>query len=331
MNRKQFEQQRKAEWVKLDKLLSVLERKGTRKERRRKQSREALAELPTLYRQVCNDLSLARHRDYGAVLTDRLNQLALRGYHQLYRSRLGFWRRAGRFVAVDFPVEVRANARLFWFCMALFWVPFLSMIAAGQWAPEWVYATLSAENVATLDANFGEASELGDGRESSSDLQMFAFYIYNNVGIDFRTFAGGVLAGIGTIFFLVFNGVYLGASFGHVQHSGGTMLENFWAFTAGHGSFELMAIIISGMAGMKIGLAILAPGRLTRARALKERGREGVRLLYGAALMTTTAAFIEAFWSPSSVPHNVKYVFGGCMWLIVLAYLGLCGRNRADR
>jgi uncharacterized membrane protein SpoIIM required for sporulation len=205
------------------------------------------------------------------------------------------------------------------------------MIAAGQWAPEWVYATISAEHVAQLDNSFGEAGGMGDGRESSSDLQMLAFYIFNNVGIDFRTFAGGVLAGVGTIFFLIFNGVFLGASFGHMQHSGGVLLENFYAFTAGHGSFELMAVVISGMAGMKIGLAILAPGRMTRARALRERGREGVRLLYGAALMTTTAAMIEAFWSPSSVAHSVKYVVGACLWLVVLSYLGLCGRNRADR
>ena len=43
---------------------------------------------------------------------------------------------------------------------------------------------------------------------------MFAHYINNNVGIDFRIFAGGIFFGIGTLFFLIYNGLYLGAVVG---------------------------------------------------------------------------------------------------------------------
>ena len=39
---------------------------------------------------------------------------------------------------------------------------------------------------------------------------MFGFYILNNVSIGFRSFAGGIIFGLGTIFFLVFNGLILG-------------------------------------------------------------------------------------------------------------------------
>ena len=47
-------------------------------------------------------------------------------------------------------------------------------------------------------------------------------------------------------------------------------------------------------AGLMIGHALIAPGRLSRMAALRERGREATTLIYGAALMTTGAAVIAA-------------------------------------
>jgi hypothetical protein len=44
-----------------------------------------------------------------------------------------------------------------------------------------------------------------------SDVLMFGYYIHNNVSIAFRTFAGGILGGVGSIFFLIYNGLIVGA------------------------------------------------------------------------------------------------------------------------
>ena len=41
-------------------------------------------EFPQRYREICQHLALARDRQYGAELVERLNQLALRGHHVLY-------------------------------------------------------------------------------------------------------------------------------------------------------------------------------------------------------------------------------------------------------
>ena len=60
--------------------------------------------------------------------------------------------------------------------------------------------------------------------------------------------------------------------------------------------------------------------------------RPAVRLMYGAALMFTAAAFVEAFWSPlTSVPTAVKIWAGLAGWALLLAYLVLAGRARAAR
>ncbi|WP_331351678.1 stage II sporulation protein M, partial [Cellvibrio sp. UBA7671] len=81
-------------------------------------------------------------------------------------------------------------------------------------------------------------------RESSTNIEMFGFYISNNIGVSFRTFASGILFGVGSIFFLVYNGLLMGAVSGHLTNAGFT--ETFFTFVVGHGSFELTAICISG-------------------------------------------------------------------------------------
>jgi uncharacterized membrane protein SpoIIM required for sporulation len=155
---------------------------------------------------------------------------------------------------------------------------------------------------------------------------MFGFYIKNNVSIDFRIFGGGILAGVGTMFFLVYNGLAMGASAGYVQMAGNP--TSFWSFVAGHSSFELLGMLVAGMAGMRLGLGVLRPGRLRRGTALVQAAKEALPLIYGAAFMTVLAAFVEGFWSAQAVPANAKYAVGIFFWVAWVAYFLRVGRGR---
>jgi uncharacterized membrane protein SpoIIM required for sporulation len=163
--------------------------------------------------------------------------------------------------------------------------------------------------------------------EYGSNFMMFCFYIYHNVGIDFQIFAGGMVAGMGTLFFLVFNGMHLGAAAGYVNHACNP--ESFWSFVIGHSAFELLGMVISGMAGMRLGLAILRPGRLPRVRALGDATRRALPLIYGAALLTTVAALIEGFWSAQRIAPGAKYAFGIGAWILLALLFLLAGRRDA--
>ncbi|MGK0220495.1 MAG: putative membrane protein SpoIIM required for sporulation [Planctomycetota bacterium] len=317
MSRMRFAREREPAWKELELLLDDLERARSRRE-------EEHASLPALYRGLCEDLSLARHRDYGQALEERLNQLALRGYHQLHGTRTGFLARALRFITVGIPRAVRAEARLMALCSLLFWGPFFTLLIAGLVAPEWVLAALPAEHATQLDDSFGGSSELG--RSSSSNVAMFGHYIRNNITIDFRTYAGGLLCGVGALFLLIFNAVVMGAAFGYalLQGYGETLLR----FTVGHGAPELWAVVLSAAGGMRLGLALLAPGRRTRRQALREDGRQSLRLAMGAAFMTSCAAFIEGFWSAQDFSLAVKLAFGVPLWIFVPLWLLLAGRRK---
>jgi uncharacterized membrane protein SpoIIM required for sporulation len=157
-------------------------------------------------------------------------------------------------------------------------------------------------------------------------ILMFGYYIRNNISIAFRTFAGGILGGVGSIFFLVYNGLVIGTVMGHIRQMG--YGGRFFPFVIGHGAFELTAIVLAGAAGLRMGLALLSPGRVSRGQALLLAGRTSLRMLYGAAAMLVLAAFLEAFWSPLSQPAGTKYGVGIILWGYVFSYFLLAGRQR---
>jgi uncharacterized membrane protein SpoIIM required for sporulation len=155
---------------------------------------------------------------------------------------------------------------------------------------------------------------------------MFGHYIKHNIGLAFQCFASGLVAGIGSLFFLAFNGAFFGALAGYLTQRG--LSETFYSFVVTHAAFELTAIVLAGAAGLRIGHSLLAPGRLTRRQALVVASRESVVIIYGVASMLLIAAAVEAFWSSAIwVPPMVKYAVAAVCWISVLAYLTLQGRR----
>src|SRR5262249_56645652 len=98
-----------------------------------------------------------------------------------------------------------------------------------------------------------------------------------------RCFAAGLFAGLGGLFFLAYNGVFSGALAGYLASRG--LSPTFFSFIVTHAAFELTAIVLSGAAGLRIGHALLAPGRYSRLHSLVLARRETVNLPYGAAAL----------------------------------------------
>ena len=286
------------------------------------------AELPLRYRRLCQSLALAADRQYSPRLVDRLNRLALHGHHVLYRSRRRQSQRVLEFVLAGFPRLVRQEWRLVAAAGLLFFGPLAGLIAVLQQFPEFVHYLLTPEQIARFHAMYDPANRRIGMLEADHSLMMFGFYIWNNVRIGFQTFAGGLLFGVGSAWFLGANAVVIGAVAGYLTQVGYS--ETFWSFVAGHSSLELVAIVLAGAAGLRLGLAVIAPGGLSRRSALVAAAKPAVRMMYGAALMLFAAAFVEAFWSPlTEVPFQLKITVGLAGWGLLLAYFGFAGRARA--
>jgi uncharacterized membrane protein SpoIIM required for sporulation len=287
------------------------------------------AEIPARYREICQHLALARDREYSAELVERLSRLALSGHQMLYGAHGRALSRIGAFVARDFPAAVRARLPFVLLSAVLFFGPLVVLAGALQRHPDFAYVVLPSHLIDEFESMYGEdATKLGRARDADDDAVMFGFYIWNNIRIGFQTFAGGIAFGLGALFYLVFNGVFSGAVAGYLIHAG--LGESFFSFVSGHSSFELIAVVLCGAAGLRLGYALIAPGRKRRTDALRAAALEAIPLVVGAAGMLLVAAGIEAFWSPrTAVPPPVKYAVGGALWLMLLAYFAFAGRRRA--
>ncbi len=318
MRQQEFESEHELLWLQIDKALENPARED---------NPQLLAEH---YLSLCQHLAIAKERMYDSALVERLNKRALGLYRELYRyraeTRLNFY----AFFRRDFPLAIYRHR--FYILVALL-VMVLPGLVGGVWSyfdDEAIYSVLDGSQVRHMERIYDpEAGKIGREREADTDLYMFGFYIMNNISVAFRCFAGGLLLGVGTLFVLFFNGMFMGSIAGHLTRL--DYVDTFYPFVIGHGSFELTAIAFSGAAGLRLGYSIISPGQSSRLDSLRDAGRDVVPMLYGIVLMLIIAAFVEAFWSSSSsLPIAVKYSVGAILWGVVLLY-SFSGRRFESR
>ena len=320
----QFEALYQAEWDELERLL---DRVLGRADKRDRSGEVSGARVAALYRRACEQLALARARAYPSYLVDRLERLTADGHQVIYRGHEFGFARLTEMLAIEFPRAVREQWRYVAAAAAVFSVPTIAVGLLVYWRPELILSVVSPETAASFEEMYSPGAEsIGRVRDATTDWIMFGYYIRNNIGVAFQCFAGGLFAGVGSLFFLAYNGAFGGALAGYLTERG--LSSTFYSFIATHAAFELTAIVLSGAAGLRIGHALLAPGRLTRRQALVEATRESATILYGITAMLVVAAGIEAFWSSARwLAPAVKYSVAAMCWIAVLAYFTLQGRR----
>lgn len=323
MKQAAFEQLHSGTWQELDAIVIQLESREPPPD-------DELEKFSSLFRKVCHFHALAIERRYSSFLVDQLEDIVVRAQQQLYRRNQGSWSHFIRFFVRDFPALVRKEKFAVTVASLLFILPTLFLWAGTLVAPELVYTVLDPQETSSMESMYNpENRVLGEARESETNWYMFGFYIRNNISVAFRTFASGLFYGIGTGFFLIYNGALFGAVAGHLTNVG--FDTPFFTFVIAHGSFELTAIVLAGAAGIKLGYAILAPGQLTRVESLRLASGIAIRLIYGVIVMLVVAAFVEAFWSSNNLfPAWIKYTVGAFLWALVLAYFMYAGRQQGD-
>jgi uncharacterized membrane protein SpoIIM required for sporulation len=325
----QFEALYQAEWAELELLLDrVLERQRIKLSSAEFEPLSG-ARVAALYRRACEQLALARARSYPTYIVDRLERLTADAHQLIYREHDFGLVHVATMLTRDFPRAVRNEVRYVAAAAALFMVPTIIVGLMVYWHPELILSVVSPETAAQFERMYSPAAEsIGRVREASTDWMMFGFYIRNNIGVAFQCFAGGLFAGLGSLFFLAYNGAHGGAVAGYLTERG--MSSTFYSFVVTHAAFELTAVVLSGAAGLKIGHALLAPGRRTRRDALVVATRESAVILYGVTAMLLVAAGIEAFWSSARwLAPVIKYSVAGACWAAVFAYFILQGRRAA--
>ena len=311
MNVRRWIARREPNWKRLDGLLQQAEKQGIKT-----LSAKEIKDLASLYRSVSADLARARTQKVGNVLTQELQKLTSRGYNQIYQgSQRQEWQQVKDFVLWGFPKVVRDTWVYIAIATGIF---FLTALIAWWYAwqdPTFIALTVPENIISTVE----EDGELWMGSIVGVEPLASSSITINNLKVSFAAIAGGIFAGLGTIFIMANNGIHIGAIATLVGKN--NLAYPFWAFVLPHGSLELPAIFLAGGAGLLIGKALVFPGEYRRIDALKLNGVKAAQLLFGIIPMLLIAGTIEGFFSPSPIiPSPIKYLVGTGLFCLFILY-----------
>ncbi len=316
MNIQRWIARREPNWKRLDTLLQQVDKKGIKALKA-----SEIRELASLYRSTSADLARAKTNEVGYVLSQNLQQLTSRSYSQIYQgSHRQEWKAIWEFYRWRFPTVVQQT----WGYIAVATAIFLVGVLVAWW-----YAWRDPAFMALIVPNdlitmVRDKHELWMGSILGTEPLASSSIMINNISVSFKAIAGGITAGLLTIFILFFNGLMIGAVAALVGQN--NLAYPFWAFVLPHGSLELPAIFLAGGAGLLIARGLVFPGQYRRVDALKFYGFQAAQLVFGIIPMLVIAGIIEGFFSPSPViPSPLKYMMGMILLTLLVIY---CSRRR---
>jgi uncharacterized membrane protein SpoIIM required for sporulation len=250
--------------------------------------------LAVRYRQVLHDSGLAGARFPGTGAARRLARLAVVATRFLHQEPETSAHPLRRFWASTFPRAFRANLPNLAAAVFLFLVG--AVFGLG----------LSAAHLSLATMLLGEKSVEGlanghlwtESLVSSVPPTVSSSAIArNNLGVALAGWAGGALAGIGSLYILFLNGFLLGAIFGVTLHY--SMSDRLLEFVLAHGVLEITLILVTASAGLRMGRALVEATDLPRREVWRVAGRDALVILFGCLPWFVPLGFVEGFLSPS--------------------------------
>ena len=313
-------------WRQFATLLANVQRRGLAR-----LSEAEISDFVSRYRELTGDLARLQTATRGRQIDSvfYLSRLVAAGHNVLYQERrltaAGVW----EYVTRTVPREIRRSALPIGLAAILLFGPaaiaWIAVVRNPTVAAEFIPQSMldrAEEGVQRAQHNEGYIPDFGELRPVGASTIMT-----NNVTVTYAAFAGGVLAGLGTIFVLVSNGISVGGVLGLYQSKG--ILKLILTFIAPHGVLELSAITIAGGGGLLLASALLIPGALTRREALVVRGRRAIHLIAASSLLLIVAGSLEGFVSPNAGwTPNQKFTVSAITAVLLALYVNL-GRSRA--
>ncbi|PZS21686.1 MAG: hypothetical protein DLM61_27605 [Pseudonocardiales bacterium] len=283
MNLERFQTEREPRWRELERLLEDARGRAERL------GPDGVRRLGERYRGAAADLALARRRFAGDPIVARLEDLVGRARPLVYdatreRGSLltfasrGYWRRiAERPAPVLLAWALLVGAGI----LGLLWSRHDPGAALGLVPSGFRGGMRHSSDLA-----------LSPGEQSAFSTQIFT----NNIRVSFVAFAGGLGAGLPTGAALLYNGLLLGVIGGLAGQAGGG--ETFFELVFPHGVLLLSCIAVTGAAGLRVGWALVVPGRRRRTVALQAEARRAVEVVLGTIPWLVLAGLVEGFLTP---------------------------------
>ena len=297
-----FQAERGPAWAELD---SMLRHAGDRPERL---GAGGVRRLGELYRAAAADLAFARRRYRGDPLVARLEALVLRARATVY-ARTGRRQSIWSFLSRGYWQRLAERPVLLFVAWALLLAPALLGFAWGMADAPTAAGLVPGEFQAAADPP-------SSGRDfDATTASAFSFAVmFNNIQVTLFAFVGGITFGAVTAWALLFNGLLLGTVAGLAIGAGNGVA--FLRLISSHGPLEISCIVVGGVAGLRMGWALIHPGTLRRGTSLRREARPAVELAVGTAPWLVLCGFLEGFATGPELPVAFQATLGASLFLL---------------
>lgn len=201
---------------------------------------------------------------------------------------------------------------------SIFTLAFTIGVLSSIIEPEFARTILGDDYVTMTLANIEQGDPMAVYKDSGP-FGMTAGIAANNLFVAFRTFILGVLASLGTVLSLLYNGVMVGA-FQYFFISKGLFSDSFLTIWI-HGTLEISAIIVAGASGLTAGSGLIFPGTYRRIQAFQTSMRRGLTIFLGVVPIIVLAAIFEGFLTRyTETPDILRLLFILASLIFVLWY-----------
>lgn len=279
-------------------------------------SHAALEELYANHRRLMGTYARVHARMPDSQTARRLVALAREGHARMARVEPPLLRQLWRYFWISYPQAFRRELP----ALQVSGAAFLGFVALGL-----VLGTLSEDFLAAFfspeaisEARHGriwtdEVEDRGPAAWLSSEI------FTNNLSVCLIAWAGGLPAGLGTLYILWTNGMMVGAMFALAWRF--DLFDRLFAFISTHGPLELFLIVLSCAAGLLLGRGSVEDRGRPRAELLADAGARSWSLVGGALPWIVLCGVIEGFISPNmDVPTPTKAAIGLALLGLFLAY-----------
>lgn len=249
-------------------------------------------ELAQRFIDITNDLAYAKTFYPKSQTTAYLNGIAATLHQTIYKNKK---EKTGRFLKYwkyELPLLFYKYQKQLLYSFVFFILAACIGALSAKYDDRFVrlilgddYVNMTNENIAKGDP-FGVYKQMGE-------FEMFFRIAVNNVWVSLVMFVSGVILAIGPVFFLLKNGVMVGA-FEYYFFSKDLGTESILVIWI-HGTLEILSIIVAGGAGLVLGHGLLFPKTYTRLAAFKNSAKDATKIAFGIVPIILLAAFFESF------------------------------------
>lgn len=245
-----------------------------------------------LFIQITDDLSYARTYYPNRSVKIYLNNIAQKVFQSIYKNKVRRRQKFKLFWSDELPQKMYESRKQLLFTTVLFTVAFFIGVFSSMHDPNFAKFIMGEDYIEMTETNI-EKNDPMAVYKGNSQTDMVLGITFNNLRVAFFTLVFGIFFGVGTAYFILYNGIMVG-TFQYFFIQRGLFQESFLAIWV-HGALEISAIVIAGTAGITLGRGLLFPGTFTRLQSFRINGLRAVQIFLGITPIIILAGINESY------------------------------------